>query len=184
MCVLTDFHPEQGPQILSWIRTPEELQSWAAEACFPLTDPAIFTRWGDDSDVAQYVLREGDRVCGYGETWCEPDELWAELGRLVVDYERRNRGLGKLLVEQLIGRVAREGFDHVWIRVFPDRPWTEKAAEVPMGKGKGEPQGFCFEVEPGRILFEVSGVSDQVAKEALRKGGTKMPLKSKVVARH
>lgn len=83
------------------------------------------------------------------------------------------------VIRRTIGKSGK-----MWIRVFPDRPWTEKAAEVPMGKGKGEPQGFCFEVEPGRILFEVSGVTDQVAKEALRKGGTKMPLKSKVVARH
>ena len=72
----------------------------------------------------------------------------------------------------------------LWIRIFPDRPWTEKAAEVPMGKGKGEPQGFCFEVEPGRVLFEVSGVSEAVAKEAHRKGGTKIRLKSKVRERY
>lgn len=73
---------------------------------------------------------------------------------------------------------------NMWIRVFPDRPWTEKASEVPMGKGKGDPQGFCFEVQPGRVLFEVSGVSEEIAREALRKGGTKMPLKSKVVERY
>ncbi len=67
----------------------------------------------------------------------------------------------------------------VWIRVFPDRPVTRKAAEVGMGKGKGDPDFFCFDVEPGRILFEVSGVSEEIAKEALRKGGTKMPLKTR-----
>ncbi|MFW0871231.1 MAG: 50S ribosomal protein L16 [Patescibacteria group bacterium] len=83
------------------------------------------------------------------------------------------------VIRRTIGKSGK-----MWIRIFPDRPWTEKSAEVPMGKGKGEPQGFCFEVEPGRVLFEVSGVSDEVAKEALRKGGTKMPLKSKVVARY
>ena len=69
----------------------------------------------------------------------------------------------------------------VYIRVFPDRPITRKAAEVGMGKGKGDPDGFCMEIFKGRILFEVSGVSEEVAREALRKGGTKMPLKTRVV---
>jgi large subunit ribosomal protein L16 len=70
-----------------------------------------------------------------------------------------------------------------WIRVFPDRPYTAKAAEVGMGKGKGDPQGYCFDVFPGRILFEVDGVEESVAREALRKAGTKLPLKARVVAR-
>ncbi len=71
----------------------------------------------------------------------------------------------------------------VWIRIFPDRPYTQKAAEVPMGKGKGDPQGYCFEVKPGRIIFEIDGVSDEVAREALRKAGTKLPVKTKIVSR-
>lgn len=71
----------------------------------------------------------------------------------------------------------------MWTRVFPDRPFTQKAAEVGMGKGKGDPQGYCFQVEPGRIIFEVDGVTEAVAKEALRKAGTKLPLKTKIVAR-
>lgn len=70
-----------------------------------------------------------------------------------------------------------------WIRVFPDRPFTQKGAEVPMGKGKGDPKGYCFEVRPGRIIFEIDGVSEEVAREALRKAGTKLPVKTKVVAR-
>lgn len=70
-----------------------------------------------------------------------------------------------------------------WIRIFPDRPYTRKPAEVKMGKGKGEPQGFEFEVTPGRIIFEIDGVEEDVAKEALRKAGTKLPLKTKVVKR-
>ena len=70
-----------------------------------------------------------------------------------------------------------------WIRIFPDRPFTAKAAEVGMGKGKGDPQGYCFEVFPGRIIFEVDGVEEAVAKEALRKAGTKLPVKCRVVSR-
>lgn len=77
--------------------------------------------------------------------------------------------------------VGKEG--KVYIRVFPDRPVTRKAAEVGMGKGKGDPDFFCFEVFPGRVLFEVAGVTEEVAKEALRKGGTKMPLKTRMSKR-
>jgi large subunit ribosomal protein L16 len=71
----------------------------------------------------------------------------------------------------------------IWIRIFPDRPFTAKAAEVPMGKGKGDPQGYSFEVRPGRILFEIDGVTEAVAREALRKAGTKLPVKTRVIAR-
>jgi large subunit ribosomal protein L16 len=70
-----------------------------------------------------------------------------------------------------------------WIRVFPDRPYTAKGAEVPMGKGKGEPQGYCVEVGPGRVIFEVDGVEEKIAREALRKAGTKLPVKTKVISR-
>ena len=72
----------------------------------------------------------------------------------------------------------------LWIRFFPDRPYTQKGAETPMGKGKGDPQGYCFEVEPGRILFEVDGVTDVIAKEALKKAAAKLPLKTRVIARN
>jgi len=71
----------------------------------------------------------------------------------------------------------------IWIRIFPDRPYTQKAAEVGMGKGKGDPQGYVFEVLPGRVIFEVDGVDYDVAKEALRKAGTKLPLKTKFISR-
>ena len=71
----------------------------------------------------------------------------------------------------------------IWIRIFPDRPYTAKAAEVGMGKGKGDPKGFVFEVRPGRILFEIDGVSENVAREALRKANMKLPVKTKVVSR-
>lgn len=72
----------------------------------------------------------------------------------------------------------------IWIRIFPDRPFTQKAAEVGMGKGKGDPQGYCFQVKPGRVLFELEGLTEEVAKETLRKAGTKLPLKTKIVSRH
>ncbi len=70
-----------------------------------------------------------------------------------------------------------------WIRIFPDRPFTSKAAEVGMGKGKGDPQGYCFDVLPGRIIFEVDGALPAVAREALRKAGTKLPIKTRIIGR-
>ena len=70
-----------------------------------------------------------------------------------------------------------------WVRIFPDRPYTAKAAEVGMGKGKGDPQGYCFDVFPGRIIFEVDGVDEKTAHESLRKAGTKLPLKTKIISR-
>ena len=70
-----------------------------------------------------------------------------------------------------------------WIRVFPDRPVTQKPAQMKMGKGKGDPQHFVCEVFPGRVIFEVDGVPEVVAREALRKAGTKLPVTTKVVAR-
>ena len=72
----------------------------------------------------------------------------------------------------------------LWIRIFPDMPLTKKPAEVKLGKGKGDLFGYCAPVKPGRVLFEVDGVTDAVAKEALRKAGTKLPLKTKVVTAH
>ncbi len=72
----------------------------------------------------------------------------------------------------------------VWIRIFPDMPLTKKPAEVKLGKGKGDLFGYCAPVKPGRVLFEVDGVTDAIAREALRKAGTKLPVKTKIVASH
>lgn len=72
----------------------------------------------------------------------------------------------------------------VWVRIFPDRPFTQKPAEVKMGKGKGDPVGFVFPVRAGRVLFEIDGVEEKVAREALRKAGTKLPVKTRIISRH
>lgn len=71
----------------------------------------------------------------------------------------------------------------MWIRIFPDRAVTQKANEVGMGKGKGDPIGFEVRVLPGRVMFEVAGVSKTLATEALTKAGKKLPLKVKVSER-
>ncbi len=71
----------------------------------------------------------------------------------------------------------------IWIRIFPDMPLTKKPAEVKLGKGKGDLFGYCAPVKPGRVIFEVDGVTDSVAREALRKAGTKLPVNTKVVSK-
>ncbi|NOX36120.1 MAG: 50S ribosomal protein L16 [Calditrichaeota bacterium] len=71
----------------------------------------------------------------------------------------------------------------VWIRIFPDKPVTKKPAETRMGKGKGSPEYWVAVVKPGRILFELEGVSPEVAKEAMRLASHKLPIKTKFVMR-
>jgi large subunit ribosomal protein L16 len=71
----------------------------------------------------------------------------------------------------------------VWIRIFPDLPVSKKPTEVRMGKGKGTPEFWAARVRPGRIMFEIDGVSDATAREALRLGAAKLPIKTRVVAR-
>ncbi|MEE4310952.1 MAG: 50S ribosomal protein L16 [candidate division KSB1 bacterium] len=71
----------------------------------------------------------------------------------------------------------------VWIRIFPDKPVTEKPAETRMGKGKGSPEYWVAVVKPGRILFEVEGVSEELAREAIRLAAHKLPIKCKFVSR-
>jgi large subunit ribosomal protein L16 len=85
------------------------------------------------------------------------------------------------------GRVAathflrREG--KLWVRVFPDKPVSGKPLETRMGKGKGEPEYWCCVVRPGRILYELGGVPEDVARQALRRVSTKMPIKTRMVPR-
>ena len=82
------------------------------------------------------------------------------------------------VLSRAVGKTGR-----IWIRIFPDMPLTKKPAEVKLGKGKGDLFGYCAPVKPGRIIFEVDGVTDAVAREALRKAGTKLPVKTKIIAK-
>ncbi len=72
----------------------------------------------------------------------------------------------------------------VWIRIFPDKPVTKKPAETRMGKGKGNPEGWVAVVQPGRVMFELEGVDEKLAREALRLASAKLPIKTRVVSRH
>ena len=71
----------------------------------------------------------------------------------------------------------------VWINIFPDKPVTQKPAETRMGSGKGNPEGWVAVVKPGRVMFELSGVDEQLAREAMRLAGHKLPVKTKFVLR-
>ncbi|AEJ60805.1 50S ribosomal protein L16 [Spirochaeta thermophila DSM 6578] len=81
----------------------------------------------------------------------------------------------------LTRKIRRGG--KVWIRIFPDKPYTKKPAETRMGKGKGSPEAWVAVVQKGRVLFEVAGVDRDLAMEALRLAGTKLPIKTKIVER-
>ena len=79
-------------------------------------------------------------------------------------------------------RYIRRG-GQVWIKIFPDKPITEKPAETRMGSGKGSPEYWVAVVKPGRVMFEMDGVSEEVAREAMRLAGHKLPIKTKFVVR-
>jgi large subunit ribosomal protein L16 len=82
------------------------------------------------------------------------------------------------VIARALGKTGRQ-----WIRIFPDKPFTQKPPEVKLGKGKGDPVGYEVQIWPGRVLFEVDGVTDALAVETLTKAAKKLPLKAKVVSR-
>jgi large subunit ribosomal protein L16 len=71
----------------------------------------------------------------------------------------------------------------IWIRIFPDKPITKRPPEITMGGGKGDPVGYVAEVKPGRVLFELDGVNEKMARQAFKRAGSKLPVKTKFVAR-
>ena len=85
---------------------------------------------------------------------------------------------GRVALARAVKRSGR-----IWIRVFPDKPFTKKPAETRMGKGKGAPEGWVAVVKPGRVLFEMEGVEEAVAREAMRLAAHKLPLKTRFVGR-
>jgi len=79
-------------------------------------------------------------------------------------------------------RYLRKG-GKLWIRIFPQKPVTRKGTEVPMGGGKGSVDHYVFPIKPGRIIFELDGIKEELAKEALGRGGAKLPVKTKIISR-
>jgi large subunit ribosomal protein L16 len=104
------------------------------------------------------------------------------------DYGLQAQECGWLTAQQIeaariaITRHVKRG-GKVWIRVFPDKPYTKKPAETRMGKGKGNPEGWVAVVRPGLILYEMSGVDQEVAKEAMRLASHKLPMPTKFVTK-
>jgi len=106
---------------------------------------------------------------------------FGEVGLKAVEPERLTARQIEAARRAIARHTKRAG--RLWIRVFPDLPVTKKPAEVRMGSGKGSPELWCARVKPGRILFEIGGVSEQIAKEALLLGAAKLPIKTRVVTR-
>lgn len=102
------------------------------------------------------------------------------------EFALKATGCGKMSAQQIEAariainrKIKRTG--QMWIRVFPDKPLTKKPAETRMGKGKGSPESWVAVIKPGRILYELSGVEAELAKEALRLAGNKLPFPTKVI---
>ena len=104
------------------------------------------------------------------------------------DYGLKATAKGQLTSRQIeaarraiVRSIKRSG--KVWVRVFPDKPVSKKPVEVRMGKGKGNVEYWCFEVKPGKILYEMEGVSEEAAREAFRLGSAKLPFATRFVNR-
>lgn len=104
------------------------------------------------------------------------------------EYGLKSLGRSWLLAKQI--EAARKAITHytkragkLWIRVFPDKTYTKKAAGTRMGSGKGEVEGYVVVVRPGRIIFELGGIEKEIAMEALKRAGSKLPFKTKVISK-
>lgn len=84
----------------------------------------------------------------------------------------------RIVISRIVRKVGK-----MWIRIFPDKPVTARPAETRMGKGKGAPEGWVAVVKPGRVMFEIAGVPEDMAREAFRRAGHKLPIKTKIVKR-
>ena len=114
----------------------------------------------------------------------------ASRGTMVTDGEFGLQATGAALIKSNQIEAARIAMTRyikrggkVWIKIFPDKPVTKKPAETRMGKGKGAPEYWVAKVKPGRVMFEISGIPEEVAKEALRLAANKLPVKTKFVVR-
>ncbi len=127
----------------------------------------------------KYRKRQKGRIRGKATRGCAVE--FGEFGLKALE-------AGRLTSQQIeAGRVAivrcvRKGAK-IWIRVFPDKPITKKPAETRMGKGKGSVEGWVAVIKPGRVIYEIEGVPEELAREALRLASDKLPFKCKIVSR-
>ena len=118
---------------------------------------AGFAKGGSDVQFGEYGLQ------ALGRGWVSATQI--EAARVAITRHMKRRG-------------------KVWIRTFPDKPYTKKPAETRQGKGKGAPEGWVAVIKPGRIMFEVEGVSENMAREAMCLAAAKLPLRTRFVTRH
>lgn len=107
---------------------------------------------------------------------------FGEFGLKTMEAERLTARQIEAARRAITRALAKGG--RVWIRVFPDLPVSKKPAEVRMGKGKGSVEFWAAKVKPGRVMYEIAGVSEEVAREAFRLGAMKLPMKTRFVKRH
>lgn len=117
----------------------------------------------------------------HGEAKGGTDLNFGEFGLKALEPERVTARQIEAARRAITRQMKRQG--RVWIRIFPDVPVSDKPAEVRMGKGKGSPDYWACRVKPGRIMFELAGVNEEIAREALRLGAAKLPIKTRFVQR-
>lgn len=118
----------------------------------------------------------------YGNAKGGTDVSFGEYGLKAMEPERVTARQIEAARRAMTRSIARGG--RVWVRIFPDVPVSRKPAEVRMGSGKGTPEYWVARIKPGKILYEMAGVTEAVAKEAFRLAAMKLPIKTKIVTRH
>ena len=127
----------------------------------------------------KYRKQQKGRMKGMASRGCNLD--FGEFGLQAIECGKVSARQIEAARVAMTRRVKRGG--KIWIKIFPDKPFTKKPAEVRMGKGKGSPEGWVAVVRPGRVLYEMEGVSRELAKEALRLAAHKLSVKTRFVER-
>ncbi|MGV6873275.1 50S ribosomal protein L16 [Pseudochelatococcus sp. B33] len=117
----------------------------------------------------------------HGEAKGGTELNFGEFGLKALEPERVTARQIEAARRAITRQMKRQG--RVWIRIFPDVPVSDKPAEVRMGKGKGSPDYWACRVKPGRVMFELAGVNEEIAREALRLGAAKLPVKTRFIQR-
>ncbi len=116
-----------------------------------------------------------------GLAWRGSDVSFGDFGLQAVDHgwvTARQIEATRMAIQRHVKRAGK-----LWIRVFPDKPITKKPLEVRMGSGKGSVEGWVAVIKPGRVMFEIQGVTEEMAREALKLAGTKLPIATRILAR-
>jgi len=127
----------------------------------------------------KYRKRQKGRMKGFARRGCNLD--FGEFGLQATEcgwIAARQIEAARIAMTRHVKRGAK-----IWIKIFPDKPFTKKPAEVRMGKGKGAPEGWVAVIRPGRVLYEMEGVSREIAREAFRLAAHKLPVKTRFIER-